>query len=86
MGFFGVLTMIGAGISVWLLLAALAVKGAAQEAALAAYALAITLIPYAVFRVLQIRQETERRTVFELKVLKAIERAEAAQEQGRAEQ
>lgn len=70
---FGTVTKVGAGIGVVLLLATFGAKGAPQEAALAAMALAFTLIPYAVFRVQQITKEKVRREVHEARVIKTLE-------------
>lgn len=75
---FGTVTKVGAGIGMVLLLATFGAKGAPQEAALAAMALAFTLIPYAVFRVLQITKEKARREVHEARVIKTLELIEEA--------
>ncbi|RZJ12180.1 MAG: hypothetical protein EOP39_04280 [Rubrivivax sp.] len=78
MGAFATLTKVGAGIGVLLMLASFGVQGAPQEAALAAMALAFTVIPYAVFRVQQLTAETARREKHETLVLKALDRIEEA--------
>lgn len=83
MDFFGLLTRIGAAVGLLLILAALGANGAPQEAALAAMATAVVVLPYAVYRVLQTRREAERRQVFETRVLKALDVMAEARDRGR---
>lgn len=82
MALFGTLTKVGACVGALFLASTFGAKGAPQEAALAAMALAFTLIPYAVFRVQQLTKETERRITHEALVLKALERIEEAVSKG----
>lgn len=84
MDFFGLLTRIGAAVGLLLILAALGANGAPQEAALAAMATAVVVLPYAVYRVLQTRKEAERRQVFETRVLKALDSIVDAAERNQA--
>ncbi len=65
MGFFGFLSMVGSVVGALVLVGGLAsAKGAPQEAAVAACAVALAVLPYVFFRVLQLNAQEKQRTAF----------------------
>ncbi len=61
MGFFGFLSMVGSVVGALVLVGG---KGAPQEAAVAAIAVALAVLPYVFFRVLQLSAAKKRQAEF----------------------
>lgn len=81
MNFFSIATRIGVAIGVLVLLVGVAgAKGAPQEAAAAGVALALGVLPYVFYRVLQIARETEERNAQNAAVLKRLDALIEAQQ------
>lgn len=74
MGFFGFLSVAGGVVgAIVLALGFASAKSAPQEAAIAALALALAVLPYVVFRTLQISMEATRQREFREAVLRRLE-------------
>ena len=81
MNFFSIATRIGAVFGALVLLIGVSsAKGAPQEAASAGVAIALGVLPYVSYRVLQISREAEERSVQSAEVLKRLDTLIQAQQ------
>lgn len=77
MAFFGFLTVLGSIVGALVLFAGVtAAKGAPQEAAAAAIAIAMGVLPYVVFRVFQTSSQDKKRTAFYESVQESLQAIE----------
>jgi len=83
--FFGVIAFLGSGFGALMLFVGLSTaKGAPQEAAAAAAACALAIIPYVIFRVIQLDSERQRKTNYRTQVLEHLQAIRESLEETKA--